>query len=343
MKRIRFGVLFILMLLAGDSWAQEYYVNVYDTTRGSSGFYEIKTKFVNLETKAITDEFILVDEGEIINTIPIDFAIYGDTVLITAIVSKCICKNTSAGDYNTNLSIINLRTRQLSHQYDLPGQLIIDFRKNAKTELFVERIYQIGDSSSSLDGIYNLNSDFNLNKIRQVVPGYFPGSYKGLTPNSFSILIGNELYYDIVDNDFIIVKLDGFRDMYVDSLIFHNYDSANQVFAVKDSLLYVFALNYETHLDWPFNKGYGDEWIDNHVNIYNITDFTLRDSLSVPDYPRGDFINGKTGVADVMGPFIVYFFGDSNDISQLYPAMLFIFDTRTNEATWLRVGWSKDE
>jgi hypothetical protein len=63
------------------------------------------------------------------------------------------------------------------------------------------------------------------------------------------------------------------------------------------------------------------------------------DSIPIPDYPEGDFISGSYGPAELVGPYIVYYFGESNDLGQLYPAMLFIFDTRTNEATWLRVGW----
>jgi hypothetical protein len=118
-----------------------------------------------------------------------------------------------------------------------------------------------------------------------------------------------------------------------------NYESRNSIFAVLDTIIYVFSLNYELHFKGRIEKGYGQDWIDANVRMFNIRNFVLLDSLSLPDYPEGDFISGSYGVGEVKGPFITYYFGQSGDMQLVYPAMLFIFDTRTNEATWLRVGW----
>jgi hypothetical protein len=111
------------------------------------------------------------------------------------------------------------------------------------------------------------------------------------------------------------------------------------LFAVKNNLLYIFNLNYEIRFKNKIVKGYGQDWIESNVRVINLENFSLIDSIQVPDYPEGDYISGSSGVADVVGNYIVYYFGSSNDMEIFAPAMLFIFDTRTNQAAWLRVGW----
>jgi hypothetical protein len=102
--------------------------------------------------------------------------------------------------------------------------------------------------------------------------------------------------------------------------------------------LYVFHQNYEYYGKF-LQKTRNDNWIQSHLLIYDIDDFSLIDSLSIPDYPAGDYIIADFDVADVIGNYIVYYYAQPGGIEDYTPAMLFIFDTRTNEAAWLRVGW----
>jgi hypothetical protein len=54
---------------------------------------------------------------------------------------------------------------------------------------------------------------------------------------------------------------------------------------------------------------------------------------------EGGYIINEIGECDNIGPYMVYYYFAQEDYRYFSPAMLFIFDTRTNEATWLRVGW----
>jgi len=64
------------------------------------------------------------------------------------------------------------------------------------------------------------------------------------------------------------------------------------------------------------------------------------ESLAI-QYPNSDsgYIGSGYGPCERIGPYFIYYFFDGEDYRYFSPAMLFIFDTRTNQATWLRVGW----
>ncbi len=175
--------------------------------------------------------------------------------------------------------------------------------------------------------------------IENAPVGYTPQALDSLDVFTFPRHIHGDIYYDSYRDYYYILKTDPAGIMLIDTLRSLSIKSSNHLFAVKDSLLFIFNLNYEIHFKNNVIKGYGDNWIESNLRIYDIADFSLVDSVSIPDYEEGNYISGTSGVADVVGDYIAYYFGKSNDMEIFAPAMLFIFDTRTNEATWLRVGW----
>jgi hypothetical protein len=149
------------------------------------------------------------------------------------------------------------------------------------------------------------------------------------------------IYWDTADNfEVYILMLNAQRTRILDSLSVGNFLAYSQLFGVSaaDSLLYIFSLSY----DIP--RGGGRLAHRNNapsfVRKYRVADFSLTDSISVPNIvPDTDYVRNELGPCDVVGPFMVYYFFKGDDYRYFSPAMLFIFDTRTNEATWLRVGW----
>jgi hypothetical protein len=77
--------------------------------------------------------------------------------------------------------------------------------------------------------------------------------------------------------------------------------------------------------------------IRNAVYIYDANTLVLTNTvyLGMGDkYLAKEFDN-----ADYADDYLVYYFAKGDGYQRFDPAYLLIFDTRTNEATWLRVGW----
>ena len=104
--------------------------------------------------------------------------------------------------------------------------------------------------------------------------------------------------------------------------------------------LYIFDLNYEYHIYEPeWEKLYGQDWITPEVYIYDPISLDLIECDTIADFPKNNFPGIEYGLADVVGNYIVVYFFDCELREGFLPAMLFIFDTRTNTARWLNVGW----
>jgi len=329
----------LVAISAGWAAAQVYAINCYDTTTGEAGFYLAKMKFINLDAKQIIDEVIIADEGGIINIIPIEVPLVRDTMWLAALTSKCYCKNTTIGNYDARIVAVSKRSQNILRQVNFPGRMIYALMKDADHRFFLGGFQVNADTQGSVDGVYEMTRDFRLERVGLRPSGYMPNTIRGLTGNTYSKLIADDLFFAAFADYFYVIKTDANHEVFLDTLRCFPLESRSQIFALKDSMLYIFSLNYEVHISGRVEKGYGQDWIDSNVRIVRVSDFTLADSINVPDYPEGEFVDWETAAAEVSGAYIVYYFGQSGDMELLYPAMLFIFDTRTNEATWLRVGW----
>jgi hypothetical protein len=336
-----FGSIFaVLLLLAPFDFAAAYIysVNCYDTTLGTSGFYIIKTKFIDLDNKVISREITTSQEGDIINIKPIEIALPRDTILLSIIMNNCYCKNTRPGNYDCLISILNKLSRNIILHINIPGQMITGIMPDIDGLIYLKGILRENDNYSEIDGIYELGDNFNLNKIRNIPSDYFPNSLIINSTGEMARKIKDNIYYDVFQGNYYIMKTND-TGILIDTLRLENFESRNMIFSLVDTILYIFSLNYEVHLPGENYKGYHQDWIEANVRKYNSNTFALIDSIPLPDYPEGDFIGGSYGVGDIVGPYIVYYYGEEGNLELLYPAMLFIFDTRTNEASWLRVGW----
>ncbi len=154
-----------------------------------------------------------------------------------------------------------------------------------------------------------------------------------------------EIAYGYVPpNNRWVIRLNNLHTIVIDSLLINNDTLATVIYAYHPIThkLYLFSLNYINHSRIPeLERVYGQSWIKPKLRIFDPANFKLLETVPIPDCPP-DNCPGRNsgGVAETIGDYIVYYFFHGEDsLLEYYPAMLFIFDTRTNEATWLRVGW----
>jgi hypothetical protein len=159
----------------------------------------------------------------------------------------------------------------------------------------------------------------------------------------------DSIYWDVSNdprNDgAYLLKLDVPNRRLLDSVYICDFGQVTPRFALSsnDSIIYAFILNESC---WA-NTEYGDTVIPqpSFLKIFSTKDLSLLDSIPIPN-PVPDSNCASFGyddwdedIYDRTGNYLVYFFMGSVAIERFVPAMLFIFDTRTNQATWLRVGW----
>lgn len=330
-------VIFFLSVIT-PVYSQEYTVNVYD------GDYEgfpkpIKTMFVDLEAKTLIGSITIADTGYLINKKPLEVRRGQSLYYISVVLQGCICKNGTVGQRITKIVVIDPETKQVVFDHDDSNLNLITIKQLDNYYVFVSG--EINDPlRHKINGKYELGRSFELRLRTSFPPDSIPYLYRNL--NSFRfyepIVESLSLYSSTLADRRFIIKTDAQRNSLLDSLEIVNEPHRSIVFAAKDSLLYIFHQNYEYYGKFT-QKTRQDDWIQSHLLIYNIADFSLIDSVAITDYPEGDYIIADFDVADIVGNYIVYYYAQSGGLEDYTPAMLFIFDTRTNEATWLRVGW----
>lgn len=194
---------------------------------------------------------------------------------------------------------------------------------------------------------YSINESFNIVRVRPnsavpSKPGQLPdmGNFRFPTPVDSIGIPG--LYYCRRDFPIWLIRLNDQRNTLIDSVQLQDESKASAIFAYHPNRdkFYCFHLNYEYPCDdSALNKSYGQYWILPEVFIYNPATLTLLERIPIADFSSGNYPGYEDGLANIVGDFIVYYFFMEDDEHYYSPAMLFIFDTRTNQATWLRVGW----
>jgi len=338
----------MFLLLSNSIFSQDYVINSYQANSFPSS---VKTVFIDLDTKAIIGEIIIGSQGAIINKKALPILSGPDTLYITATMEGCYCPNSIVDKNRVKFSIINPRTRNLIYSYADTNFLIDTFEAMPGNRVFIDGQF-LSQRNRSIRGNFELDSGFHLSLREQQSPDFSYRIYPGIRSfiNLLSAAPNKDLYRANRNTVDYILKTDQNRTTIIDSLILFSEsvlidsllpDSAtdrSHIIAVVDTLLYDFNLNWEFYGDLVW-RPYEEGRINTHVKIYSVNTFALLDSFPVADYPPGDYPDGDFDVADIVGPYIVYYFFGREGIERYAPAMLFIFDTRTNEATWLRVGW----
>ena len=171
---------------------------------GINGFHEIKTVFIDLDRKAITNELSIGSDGEIINMIPVQYVSSRDTLLITAITRDCYCKNTSVGENNSTVIIMNKTRKSITRQLELSHTMITDFQEINDNEFYISGDKWEHDQNIDLDGKYNLDNELSIRSFERENADYYPNTINGIAQDNYAFRIKDDCYYTIYDGKYYL-------------------------------------------------------------------------------------------------------------------------------------------
>jgi hypothetical protein len=328
--------------------AQNIQVVSYGANPGKE-YLSVFLKMVNLPSANAVDSLFLSDGGTIITPIPIKMNVR-DSLYYLIFVSKGeFDKNTYVGDRRVCWWIIN-GTNQINlvKSDSFVGATIRPLSIYPDQQTFSTEISNEETGQVMLkDGLYDLDSNFNFHYVDSLKPERKPlritnqGDYHQINnlnePNVWNLYSAED-----GDGQSVILRLNAFNDMIIGSLRLSAPFKMSKIFAyhpVRDKL-YCFFLNYMHRSRYEdLIKVYGQDWGSPEVVIYDPHTLVELDRIKIADCTEEDYAGIAFGTATVEGDFIIHYYSDTEDLVRFEPAMLFIFDTRTNEARWLRVGW----
>jgi hypothetical protein len=343
--------LFVIFVAAHmPAKGQIYFVNAYATSPDSLETpNSVNIVAINLNQKAIVNNMPIFDSGAILKKVPIGIPRGNNLFLISFSLDGAFAKNSSVtsdgsllsytiSEYaNEQLSIVrsgDFARANIDLLEQVPGET--GFRLGVADDT--------GGFSILPAGLYTLNNNNGFRFLRNVAVDEIPGSRGNI--DGFALLRrvwgadNYHLYHSFHNTQYWLVKLNGNLDAAIDSVQLRQSGGQATIYAFhpQRNKFYCFHLNYEMHGKFV-TKNREDYYTDPEVLIYDPETLQLLERHYVTDYPEGNYPGKENGLADVMGDFIVYYFFEDDWMGIYAPAMLFIFDTRTNEATWLRVGW----
>ena len=338
------------LLISSSSYGQFYFVNTYAESNDTlNAPYPVQLLAIDLEQNAIADSLELFQSGSIINKKPAVLVRNNNAFLVAFSIDGPFAKNSITGldNYIIRYAIIQFNDRRLNFiKSDSIIGGTIKLLEQYPNENGI-RMSVIGDRDNIplfATGIYSINAQNRFRLERRVPINEIPESIGNL--NGFGLLRkvwGDNvyhLYHSFHNTQYWLVKLDSARNAILDSLQLRYSGGQATVYAFhpERNRFYCFHLNYEMHGEYV-TKNRQDYYTNPEVLIIDPVSLDIEQTIPVNDYPEGDYPGKENGLADVVGDYIVYYFFQDDWMGIYAPAMLFIFDTRTNETTWLRVGW----
>jgi hypothetical protein len=331
-------IAFLFLTISIYSQYPYYYVASYGNSLNGP---EIVLSKINLDQKLIELSTSLPMTGQIQIYKPMQFHIGNDLYYFISSSYGAPGKNSPADTIQfTNYSILNSRLAKVSS-----GQLnyysIFNYFFSLGDTSIIRYTYY-GDSLSYriLGTIYFSNFQPIISPIRNSLD-YETSIDTFLASNQlYRIKQGENKILWSIANGVELYSFNESRNVITDSIVIGDEFKYSNIFGLNNNntLVYSFNINY--------NIMGGPEDIQkrsieqSYVKIYNADTFGFIDSLSIPDPSISDgYIMPEYSSCDNVGPFLLYYYFSGEDYRFYAPAMLFIFDTRTNEATWLRVGW----
>jgi hypothetical protein len=330
------------------SHAQYYFVHTYEPIMPirEDSPAELYLKSINLNTHSIEQSIRLNTTGYFLPKTPTILSNNNHQYLISVSVSQEM-------GATVFYYLFRFRNNQLSLLRDgsFPGVRLDAWEQYQGEEGF--RFGLSGDSNRTVilpSGLYGLDNNLNFRFLRGVDMSEEPGLIENIGSFEYVIKVpfdtANQLYYTIhKDSQWWLVKLNEELNAVVDSTQLRFSGGAATLFAYHPdrAKFYCLHVNYEMHTgnvdSDSVYKRREDYYINPDVIIYDPQTLEILEQHSVTDYPEGEYPGKDNGLADVVGDFIIYYFFDKEEYYRYDPAMLLIFDTRTNETTWLRVGW----
>jgi hypothetical protein len=317
-----------------------YYVCSYDS---NLEYNNIRISKVDLDNKNIMAQITIAMHGLIAFRVPIPVGLRNERILAVLTDDGFSAKNSSILDTMvSDFALIDssMNILRIGQLHNINFIRASSYPPNPLKRL--RFIFGQGDNEREYSGRLFPNADRSLRISDTVQYVYrdvdYPviGGFQHFVQISFD---NDGLYWDVTMNGPYLLKIDYDNRSLLDSLmVADNFHHASLFGLSNDSLIYYFSINYNTLDAGP---AYNKLTIDpSYLIRYNARNFDKVDSIPIP-YPSLDYgyVEPEMGSCDEVGPYLVYYFFEDEGPEIYSPAMLLIFDTRTNEATWLRVGW----
>jgi hypothetical protein len=339
------ALLFVISMLAGPRlWGQEsyeYYVCSY--AEPSWGSSQIRVTALHLNSRDQVWTTVVDLPGELESKKPIKLTSGQHDLWFVSTHYGLPSKNSpTLGIVSTHYAVLDnegsiLRTGEIADIF------LRSFKPYRPDSVRIDFIEGSGPDSRQFKGTLSLNrqrTPIIANTRGYSIPPRDLPPIAGFDYYQPISMANNTHFWSVQPEGTYILDVNLADSVLADSLNIESDVSYFYLFGLShdDSLVYVFYMNY--------NRLVGPEWMQklnidsSYVKIFDALSFALLDSIPIP-YPPLDsgYVGGTTGVCDPIGPYLVYFDMSSDGMEYFSPAMLFIFDTRTNEASWLRVGW----
>lgn len=316
-----------------------YYICSYENPQWGTNALFSK---INLDTKHILFSSSVSMPGQIMVRKPIAIVTRRDTLFFISAVNGEPAKNSEAENQTVTNYIIFNSQGTIINSGQLPDLYIVDLLSYAGDSAVVRFDSFEGGLERKIRGVLKIASNGrpNITPVEQIPNYSFPDSVNIFTGFQRIDKNDNDYFWCINEKGVYILSFNIPQKLLIDSLNIDHGFSYSHLFALStaDSSVYVFSINYNI-MDGPesLRKVFVDP---SYLNRYGMNNFSLIDSIPIA-YPQPDsgYVMAEYGSCEKVGPYLVYYFFTGEDYRYFSPAMLFIFDTRTNQATWLRVGW----
>lgn len=295
---------------------------------------------IDLDTRIIVNTVSLPLRGQILLKNPIIVERHNRKLFIVNAFNGLSGKNTELlTETVTNYGVIGQDINVLKIG-QIEGVQIYSLEWPGNSGIWVKFINSLGGHKR---GLINLRTNNGVDFSRVEEDPYNDSDYPIISGFRYFEKISernDRLYWNTTRAGRYLLSIDIQDNRLIDSLSLETEKEYSNLFGLSDndSLAYVFYMNHN-YLGHPTDMR-KLEIDQSYVKIFDTGDFSVIDSIDIP-YPPIDsgYVGRETGSINKIGPYFVYFFFSGEDYRYFSPAMLFIFDTRTNEATWLRVGW----
>jgi hypothetical protein len=338
LRRISLQILFIIFCNISTS-AQYYYVNSYSSA-DSEGLNNVVYK-IDIDSKRIVDNLILGAKGQYVNDRPYFInTSFQNEFLLTLLVNGAPAKNANGGNnITTHYYIIDKQNFVAVRQDSLPGIMVSKIDKIDRDTILLSIL---DNQAGWMKARYVYNNRFNRLQFIDRHPfdaGHqaYPVIGGHVDPDSICKIGEISFYHGIIDDGQILLFSANNPNNIIDRLIIGDIGREAVIVGCNslDSILYAINLKYKFMSSFPPDTS--DDTVYNRIIRINANNFSIIDTITLN--PGEAYFSNENGTADIIGNYLIYYFSKSDGYKRFDPAYMLIFDTRTNEATWLRVGW----
>lgn len=317
-----------------------YYAISYATPDWGCG---IKVSKINLETKEVVDFdtaglcYVLADPRPIVFT-------RDDSDYIFASTANCgNSKRTPASNecfsdyviYNDLGKIINRGRLENKYVYSKTG--------SSGTEIKIK--YRLNTDSFRywMNGAITLNDDNSI-KISPIAKcDYSDSAYPIISGFQYFNKIddrNNTIYWDIGHDANYLLRIDADNKALLDSLKIPDKRTHTCLFALSNDQSKIYTFHFFARYANEYYENGEPPILPSYIKVYRADTLIMIDSFPAPD-PSGTagYFGGDWWPCEAIGDYRVYYYFASDGPESFFPAIVYIFNTRNNESTWLNIGW----